>query len=476
MREKRNGKLYTTLCFVIMSMLLLTGCSSNIFGQKPGTSITDNTTENEKGTLFIDIDPGECLDNTLCSEDEVEEDINSISLEEDQKLTEVAQENQDVENASIVTDDKVQELVIVDDLINVIREFDSSIPDSVVKNIKYSQYSVSNDYLLIMVSAANVRKTPDSTAQKIGTAHYFEKLTLVAEVKGQNVVKYNTDIWYEVLLNTDKGPLKGYILSSLAEIRTFQFSKMIDSINALKTDVDNNITAYIANYKNRNGTAPTYLGKTVDVFGTKRYQSAPAYEEANLQSKFRYIADGTLLSVIAETDTFYKIKTLNFAGEYYVPKKYVSLRESIDKLTKVIVVDRKNQNEGVFEYVDNKWNIISYIYATTGDDSKFKEPTSLGYYMAIQKVDRFLYLDDVTKKLQGYAPYGIRFNGGAYIHGVPVNLVVENGIQIFPPMVEYLFTIGTVPRSHKCVRNYTSHAKFLHEWTEVGKTAVIVIE
>jgi lipoprotein-anchoring transpeptidase ErfK/SrfK len=182
------------------------------------------------------------------------------------------------------------------------------------------------------------------------------------------------------------------------------------------------------------------------------------------------------VSVIAETKTFYKIRTLSFSGEYFVPKKYVSFRASIDKLTKVIVVVRKNQNEGVFEYIDDKWNLISYIYATTGDNSKYKEPTNLGYYMAIQKVDRFLYLDDVTKKIQGYAPYGIRFNGGAYIHGVPVDLVVKNGIQVYPPTQEYLFTIGTVPRSHKCVRNYTSHAKFLYDWTEIGSTAVIVIE
>jgi len=43
-------------------------------------------------------------------------------------------------------------------------------------------------------------------------------------------------------------------------------------------------------------------------------------------------------------------------------------------------------------------------------------------------------------------------------------------------MVEYSSTIGTTPRSHKCVRNYTSHAKYLWDWSEIGKTAVIVIE
>ncbi len=182
------------------------------------------------------------------------------------------------------------------------------------------------------------------------------------------------------------------------------------------------------------------------------------------------------MSIISEEGDFYKIITLTFEGNYYVPKKYISFNNSIEKLKKVIVVDRNNQNEGVFELIDGKWNIISYIYATTGEDAKFKEPTSLGYYMAIQTRDRFLYLDDITKKVGGYAPYAIRFSGGAYIHGVPVDVKTELNVPVFQPMQEYLFTIGSVPRSHKCVRNYTSHAKFLYEWIEIGKSAVVVIE
>lgn len=70
-----------------------------------------------------------------------------------------------------------------------------------------------------------------------------------------------------------------------------------------------------------------------------------------------------------------------------------------------------------------------------------------------------------------------RFNGGAYVHGVPVNyLYSEKGERITPPKIEYSKSIGTVPLSHKCVRNYTSHAKFLYDWYREDETIIIVIE
>ncbi|WP_442879796.1 L,D-transpeptidase family protein, partial [Cetobacterium sp.] len=37
-------------------------------------------------------------------------------------------------------------------------------------------------------------------------------------------------------------------------------------------------------------------------------------------------------------------------------------------------------------------------------------------------------------------------------------------------------TLGTVPRSHMCVRNATSHAKYVYGWAQVGKGLVFVIE
>lgn len=408
---------------------------------------------------------------------DIESDINEVKIPGSASNVDVSETDKIIENA--LTNNKVdgnKEAAAAEKGEQVVAVFGSSIPDTVVANIQYNKYNIPKDYILVTSSGANIREKPDTSAKIVGKAQYFEKVNLIAEVVGSYVDNYKSDRWYKVSFIQNNETRYGYILAKLAEPRSFQFEKMISKVMSLKEEIDNNSSAYITNYKNSTGTAPLYKGGTQDKFGGLRNQSAPAYYQASTDSDFRYISDGALVTILGETGNFYRIRTINFEGEYFVPKKYVSFKDAIKTLTKVVVVDRKNQNEGVFEYIDGKWNLISYTYATTGEKAKYKLPTELGFYMAMQKVSRFLYLDDYTKEIAGYAPYGIRFNGGAYIHGVPVAYNMVQGKRVDPGMQEYLSTIGTVPKSHKCVRNYTSHAKFLYEWAEIGKTAVIVIE
>ncbi len=157
--------------------------------------------------------------------------------------------------------------------------------------------------------------------------------------------------------------------------------------------------------------------------------------------------------------------------------KYINTKKPLTNLNKIIIVDRKNQNQGVLEFIDGQWTLISYGLSTTGVKGTYSLETPLGYYMAIEKRDKFLYFEDGTTKIAGYAPYAIRFSGGGYIHGVPVNYKIKDDNKMIDPgMIEYLHSIGTTPRSHMCVRNYTSHAKFLHSWADIGETALVVIE
>ena len=361
----------------------------------------------------------------------------------------------------------------------VARQNNSSLPETVVENLKYTNYTIHRDYILI-TSGANIRQNPDASSKIIGSAARNEKVQVVTKVKGTYSKTYKTDQWYEVVFDKNGKKTLGFILSALATHRTFQFFKMVDAITRSKAELDSGHTAYISNYRNWNGTAPARDGKTVDAFGTLRDQAAPAYYSNSTKSDFWYITDGMLVTILDETPSFYKVRTLNFEGEFFVPRKYVSFLHSVEKLIKVIVVDRKNQNEAAFEFTDGQWQLITTSYATTGANGEHQLPTELGYYMAIQKKDYFIYLHDVTKELDGYAPYAIRFNGGSYIHGVPVGFqegqVDGNRVLEFPPMQEYLSSIGTFPKSHKCVRNYTSHAKFLYNWIDIGSTIVIIIE
>ena len=78
-------------------------------------------------------------------------------------------------------------------------------------------------------------------------------------------------------------------------------------------------------------------------------------------------------------------------------------------------------------------------------------------------------LKDGSAATGGFAPYASRFNNGGYIHGVPTNAPATG-------IIEYSYTLGTIPRSHMCVRNATSHAKFIFEWAPVNETIIFVLE
>ncbi len=199
-------------------------------------------------------------------------------------------------------------------------------------------------------------------------------------------------------------------------------------------------------------------------------------------SDFRYFSDGMLVALLDETEAFYLVSTPSFPGEYWVPRRYISFTNAPPALKQVVVIDDVYQNEAVFQLVDLEWQLISYTFATTGiQKGSYHFGTPKGHFMAIEKRPFFWYVEDGTYNISGFAPYSIRFSGGGFIHGVPVELRQEQTPYNTSPTDpnnhrEYLFTIGTTPRTHKCVRNFTSHAKFLYDWLQIGEAAFIIIE
>ena len=90
-------------------------------------------------------------------------------------------------------------------------------------------------------------------------------------------------------------------------------------------------------------------------------------------------------------------------------------------------------------------------------------------FVVQQKKSRMVFLKDGSAATGGYAPYASRFTNGAYIHGVPVNVPRT-------AMIEYSWSLGTTPRSHMCVRNATSHSKFIFDNMPAEATLTVVIE
>ena len=236
--------------------------------------------------------------------------------------------------------------------------------------------------------------------------------------------------------------------------------------------------AILQNYKNRNGEAPLVknfkrnaYGRVADTLGVERYQSVPLYLLTDTVTPERYGQDGELTRFIEDGENFVKAEPIFTEGEWMIPKKYVKVIGDTVVFNKAIFVDRHNQNITALERTEKgKWVVRSMNPSTTGlHRPPYAQETPLGMFVLQEKKVKMIFLKDGSKETGGYAPYASRFTDGAYIHGVPVNEPRKR-------QIEYSWSLGTTPRSHMCVRNATSHAKFIFDWAPVNETIIFVLE
>src|SRR5690606_13914735 len=137
----------------------------------------------------------------------------------------------------------------------------------------------------------------------------------------------------------------------------------------------------------------------------------------------------------------------------------------------VVVVDVTNQNICTIERLEEtSWRILSMNPATSGmHKPPYSMETPTGLFVLQEKKPKMLYLKDGTKTIQGYATYANRFTNGGYIPGVPTQSPNAR-------IIEYSASLGTVPRSHMCVRNASSHAKFIYDWAKTFQSLIVVID
>lgn len=299
----------------------------------------------------------------------------------------------------------------------------------------------------------------------------LEEVKKEAEIIGSSQLVFN--------LKYDKYLLSyPYAYEYKGETRTFEFQKMIETGKVAASEFEKGPITFVSNYKDEHGKAPLYKGKTTDKNGALRGAAAPAYKDLNNMEEFDYLPDGTLIRILEENTPenpdFSKVYSIRNKSEYYMPNKYIEWQRRLVKVAKVIVVDLKNQTIAALEnkiqlkyykdsntYLKSEWEIVSYSKCTTGKLGTYHQPTPEGYFYAMEKKPFFYYLADGTNIVAGKEPWAIRFTAGAYVHGMSLG--------------EYSPAIGTVPLSHKCVRNYTSHARFLYDWYEEDQTIVTVI-
>ncbi len=265
-----------------------------------------------------------------------------------------------------------------------------------------------------------------------------------------------------------------------------------DTVRSFKWDVIRNCLAYIENmqsdttvrwvvlqnYKNLNREAPlvrkfvrNVYKRVSDTLGVERYQSVPLYLPADTVVPERYGRDGTIAYLKGEEGSFCRILPATFEEEWLAPRHYLKQLPDSTVFNHVVFVDRLDQNIATLERAGKgEWTIRSMNPATTGMHAPpYAQETPLGMFLVQQKKTRMVFLKDGSTETGGFAPYASRFTNGAYVHGIPVNAPRT-------AMIEFSSSLGTIPRSHMCVRNATSHSKFIFDWAPTENSLVVVIE
>lgn len=304
------------------------------------------------------------------------------------------------------------------------------------------------------------------------THRITEEKTESKKIKPEDIV-LEKDFLYDQYTLPDSYPYKD-------TTRMFQWDKikqglfLLDSVQTEHSD-----WAILQNYKNMNGEAPLVkkfernaYTRISDMMGVERFQSVPLFALNDTAVGERYGRDGFLVKYWGEEGRFAKVSTVSFDGEWLVPKRYLKRIGDTIVFRKAIFVDVTNQNIATLEKVDSKWLIRSMNPVTTGlHKPPYQQETPQGIFVVQEHKPRMIFLKDGLPKTGGYAPYASRFTCGAYLHGIPVNTSDENSKKT----IEYSPTLGTTPHSHMCVRNATSHAKFIYDWAVPQHTIVFVI-
>ena len=333
--------------------------------------------------------------------------------------------------------------------------YDNKIPENIILNEKYAEHPEVLDYVFVRARTANMRDLPSTTGNIIGKYSYDTKLIAL-----EKVMNYG-NLWFYV---EDFKGNRGYISANVVRKRTFRFQKAMDKIVELENFLKEqralgreiaSTNSYIPNPNNQN------FRREKDKYGTSLDQSSIG--KSVIDGEEIYIPDRAILSVIEKGKSTSRIKVASIPEELIVPNSSLSRNPKVqDEFSKVVTIDIPNQNMIIFEKnSEGVWEVISYVYSKTGIESKLGFETPKGFFIAPIAKYIMPYNSEVGER-EGYARYAIRFSGGGYLHGTPVNYDEEINKEFFMKQKER--TLGTFTGTRKCIRTTEEHAKFLFDW------------
>lgn len=325
-------------------------------------------------------------------------------------------------------------------------------------NLKFDKYFNKDfNYFVYFNRQTALKIQPNSKSKTLKILNKGSRLAY----KGK-VVDANKNEWYVVLYNKNIA----YIPKNSAVIRAFNWEKAVKLGNAINIFIEDTLNEgkniyYIDVYN----LVPSTDEKS-DKYGNPDNQSIKAYGE---KTSFINLGDRSLFTIVKEDSKYIYIKTMSYGDELYkIPKKnkrYIKKLDVKDDVNKFIYVDRHSQTQVSIER--NKetglFNVNSVGYVTTGISSGAGFVTPRGIFSVAYTKPVMPYTSDTDeKKIIGDAKYAIRFNGGAYLHGIPSTYDPKESREVRKKVTAS--HLGTIPLSHKCVRNEDDSIYYLYKW------------
>jgi len=215
--------------------------------------------------------------------------------------------------------------------------------------------------------SSNIRKKPSRNSTRMGLTSPKKKMELLEVITDGDSVN-GSKVWYKIKVN---GKI-GYIHSSVAKKRSFDFEKMAKKVRNLEVFIrdskkDKKVIKRIAAYKSESKEEE---GMPRDRYGSRGEQSIRAeFVDSKGKNDFRYLQDGRIVAVQYEEKEKAIVKIPDSQYEYVIDKKALVGVNIKDNIKKVIVIDEDNQVEAAFWKKDEIWELVGYNLVTTGRDN-----------------------------------------------------------------------------------------------------------
>jgi hypothetical protein len=358
----------------------------------------------------------------------------------------------------------------------ILEQYSDQKPGNMTFNLKYSKNSPKDlDNFVFVKSDVKIREKPNYQAPIIVNAKYPDKIKVLKKLD-KNSVNSEYD-WYEVELSDKR---IGYVYADGVIKREFNWNEMVKRIDKTneflnKAFSENKeiyvIDQYVALSKDTNTPK--------DKFGNRENQSIRGYIAPN-SKEYINIPDRSVLKILEESNGYIKVETLAYGGPYYISssnKSKIKNANITSEIKRFIIVDSESENEAVIEKADDKWNVLTYSFVTTGkDDGSSSYATPYGDFLVAYSKPVMVYTRraraneqvEENKKvagrtdivIDGEAAYAVRFSGGGYLHGIPASYGPNRDARKAATAKK----IGTYRESHKCVRHYDDQIKFIYDW------------